>query len=56
MIYVMWREEYLWNISVLQKVHLSNLVCNVSHVSLCIMKNISLFTENTFVNAISICQ
>jgi hypothetical protein len=26
---VMWREEHLWNSSVLQRVHLSNLVLNV---------------------------
>jgi hypothetical protein len=27
MSYVMWREKNLWNISVLQRVHLFNLVC-----------------------------
>jgi hypothetical protein len=26
MTYVIWREEHLWNVSVLQGVHLSNLV------------------------------
>jgi hypothetical protein len=27
MIYVMWREEHLWNVSVLQRVHIFILVC-----------------------------
>jgi hypothetical protein len=27
MTYVMWREERLWNVSVLQRVHLPNIVC-----------------------------
>jgi hypothetical protein len=27
--YVIWREEHLWNVCVLQRVHLSNLVCIV---------------------------
>jgi hypothetical protein len=27
-IYVIWREEHLWNINVLQRRHISNLVCS----------------------------
>jgi hypothetical protein len=26
MTYVMWHQEHLWNVSILQRVHLSNLV------------------------------
>jgi hypothetical protein len=30
MTYVMWREEYLWNVSILQRIHLSNLILIVT--------------------------
>jgi hypothetical protein len=43
MTHVMWCEEYLWNVSVLQRVHFSNLVVFmfVSVVSLVNAENIS---------------
>jgi hypothetical protein len=30
MTYVMWREEHLWNVCALQRVHLSNLICTIN--------------------------
>jgi hypothetical protein len=29
--YVMWREEHLWNVTILQRVHLSNVVLSLIH-------------------------
>jgi hypothetical protein len=29
MTYLMWREEHLWNVSALQRVHLSNLIIKI---------------------------
>jgi hypothetical protein len=36
--YVMWREEHLWGVSVLQTAHLSNFIIIITVVFICIIK------------------